>query len=1133
MSLLPGNIHQTTGTSETEAESASSAESALGAKELYRTLVLAREIEAVERAIIARGEGHFHIAGAGHESSAALADFLTPADWLACHYRDRALMLARGLPPRAFFDALFGNDASTSQGRQMNVMHSSRALNMMSMPVSVGNNLLPAVGAASVIKDQPDAPLVYASVGDGGVQQGDFFEAVGEAVRSHLPVLFLVQNNGYALSTTTLGKTFFSLPNGEAEEFLGLPIHRFDGVDVLASRELFGKLTKHIRHTRGPAIALMRVERLGSHSNADDQTLYRTAEDLAENARFRDPIPHLREQLIDLGIADSDLLAIESEAKDHARAEAELARTAAMPKLCLESREPLHADYLQRDEYRGQVTTQAVTMRDAIRDSLLDALQRDSTVKLLGEDIEDPKGDVFGVCKGLSTQFPGRVVNSALAECSIMGLTIGQALAGARPVAFIQFADFLPLVQNLYHNELASMFWRTAGEWRCPVVLMVSCGGYRGGTGPFHTQTMEAMLAHSPGVDIVMPSTAADAAGLLNAALRSPRPTVFLYPKNLINDSTRVTSPDIAKHWVPVARSRTVREGSDVTLVGWGNTVPICEESATLLEDLGVSAEVIDLRSISPWDEAAVLASVRRTKRLIVTHEDNRFAGVGAEVASQIAEAAGEPVQIRRVTRPDAFAPFNLANQLAMLPSAEKIVTAAAEMIGLKISWQSDDDGDGEIETITAMGVGASDDTINLVEWLVQEGEAVTPDQVIAIFEAEKAAAELFSPCHAVVEKVIVAEGESVRIGEPLIELRRTESSAKSASQQIIKRRPILLESKQSPATELSVKPVANATIRLTAIAAAHGHEKVTNEQLLERFNFPDKDSAEIIKMTGIESRNWATSDQTMLGLASEAVEKLFAGIEDTIDQVDLVICATTTPDKGTPSLAMRVLHQLAPERECPGYDISAACSGYLYGLQAAHDFLQTRPKGRVLLITAEMLSRVIDPEDYNTAILFGDGATATLIKADASDSNGNEPGLRMESPVISGRGESGEYLRVPLMGSSEAIAMHGKQVFHDAVSRMATTLREACAKQNLELNDLDVIIPHQANQRILRALGKRMRLDHAKIWENIHLYGNTSSCSIPICLAENWDKLPDNGGKIALVAFGGGFTFGAALLHS
>ncbi len=1098
---------------------------------LYRTMVLSRAVESVEETVISRGEGHFHIASAGHESTAALAEFLGPQDWLACHYRDRALMLARGMEPRACFDALLANDASSSRGRQMNVMQSSRALKILSMPVSVGNNLLPAVGIAAQVKDEPGSPLVYASVGDGTAQQGDFFEAVGEAVRSQLPVLFLVQDNGYALSTTTIGKTFFSLPEGEADSFLGLPIHRMDGVDPLACRETFSHLCNRIRETRGPVLAIMRAERLGSHSNADDQSLYRSAESLAENASGRDPIKALRAALLESGVEESELEAIESACQDEAQAAAKLAREADAPQLSLQMKAPLPKEYREREEavVVGTLDGKALTMREAIGDSLKAALSNDPAVYLYGEDIEDPKGDVFGVTKGLSKTFPGRVVNSPLAEASILGLSIGRAMAGARPVAFIQFADFLPLIQNLYHNELASMFWRTDGEWQCPVLLMVSCGGYRPGTGPFHTQTLEAALAHTPGVDIVMPSSAYDAAGLLNAALTSPRPTVFLYPKNLINDSRRVTSGRVPEQWVPVGRARKTRDGGDVTLVGWGNTAPLCEEAAASLAELGIEADVLDLRSITPWDEEAVLASVAKTGRLIVAHEDNRFAGVGAEIVATVSEASHVPVRTSRVTRPDAFAPFNLPNQLEMLPSVEKLIEAAASLMDREITWQDTDGADGELEVISAIGVGASDDTVNLIEWLVKEGDEVEADQMLALFEAEKAAGELLASSAGTVEKLLVDEGKSVRIGTPIMHLRRSgEATPAVAKKSTGPRRPVL-----SPAPAKSEAParVEPTTIRLAGVSAVLGDEVVSNERLLEKF--PDKSSEEIVKMTGIVSRNWASPEQTLLSMAVEAAENLFADSKIKLEEIDLVLCATTTPDKGTPSLAMRVMHELAPEHECPGYDISAACSGYLYGLHAARSFLLDKPDGRVLLITAETLSRTLDLNDYNTAILFGDAATATLVTGDSQGADTPGPGLRMDPPVISGKGESGEYLRVPLMGNSsnESIAMHGKQVFHDAVRRMAETLDTACAASALTMNELDIIIPHQANQRIIRALGKRMRLRPGQIWDNIRDYGNTSSCSIPLCLAQNWGTIPD-GAKVALVAFGGGFTYGAAILR-
>ncbi|MEO0795285.1 MAG: beta-ketoacyl-ACP synthase 3 [Verrucomicrobiota bacterium] len=1103
--------------------------------DLYGCLVRSREIESEERKIIARGEGHFHIASAGHEATATLAEFLTPDDWLGCHYRDRALLLARGVEPRSFFDSLFANEASCSAGRHMNVMHSDRALNVMSMPVSVGNNLLPAVGVASRIKDDPGAPLVYCAIGDGGVQQGDFYEAVGEAVRANLPVLFLIQDNGYALSTTTGGQTFFSLPDGQAESFLGVPIHYWDGVDVIDSREQFGNLCSKIRSTRGPAIAVMRVERLGSHSNADDQQAYRNADTLAENAKFRDPLIEFRKQLLDLGVDNDQLLEIEESARVAVKSAADEARQSADPVLSLEVKAPLSADYVNQTEPKEgrRIDTNGigVTMRAAMREALHQAMSKDEAVTLLGEDIEDPKGDVFGVTQGLSEAFPDRVRNAPLAEASIMGLTIGQALAGGKPVGFIQFADFLPLIQNLYHNELASMYWRSAGQWNCPVVIMVSCGGYRGGTGPFHTQTLESVLAHSPGVDIVMPSTARDAAGMVNAALASNRPTVILYPKNLINAKLRASSGDVANYWVPIGKAHQCRSGDDVTLVGWANTVPLCEEAAQQLEALGVSAEVIDLRSITPWDEDAIRSSVRKTKRLVVVHEDNGFCGVGAEICACVVEGESVPARVRRVTRPEALVPFNLANQLEILPSVDDIIEAAAELMDLQLGWASDDVESSNIETISAMGVGASDDSVTVVEWLVKEGDTVSVDQDIAIIEADKAAAEMVSPFEGVVEALAVDEGVSISVGDPIMRIRCAEANTtERSSTKNQKKKPYIISTDDAaPLLASGPRSDENTIVRLGAIGIAHGSVEVSNEELLKRF--PEKTSDDIVRRTGIESRYWASPEQTPLSLAVEAVEQLLEKTPVAMEDIDLVICSTTTPDRGTPSLAMRVLHALAPEQCCPGYDISAGCSGYLYGLQCAYDFLEGR-SGNVLLVTTEVLSRTLDLEDYDTAFLFGDAATATLISARSADSGEPELSdeLRLHKPLISGIGESGESLNVPLTDSPDSTAMRGKRVFYDAVRHMTNAMTQACAASGLEMDDLDVIVPHQANQRISRALAKRLSGRPERVWENIRNFGNTSSSSIPLCLSKNWEDLPGNA-RVALVAFGGGFTFGAAVL--
>lgn len=1100
--------------------------------DLYRALFTCRQSEETERRIISRGEAHFYVSSAGHEAVAALAEFLSTDDWLHCHYRDRALMLARGLAVQAFFDELYANGVSTSGGRQLNTMLSDPALKIVSMPVSVANNLLPSVGIAAAIKDMDSRPVVYCSVGDGGTQQGDFYESVAEAVRSNLPVLFLVQDNRYALSTATEGKTFYSLPGGREDSFLGLPLHRLAGGDPLACREKFGELVAEIRRSRGPMLAILDVERLGSHSNADEQSRYRDAAELERITGTCDPVINLRRQLIEAGVDNALLEELEQAVTEDVKAAAVRARGEAPPERGVPAKRPLPDALLKRKEHTGAPDRGELTMREAMRDVLRARLAEDAKVYIYGEDIEDPKGDVFGVTEGLSTDYPGRVVNSALAEATIMGVTIGRALAGEKPVAFIQFADFLPLIYNLCHNELGSMFWRSQGGFECPVIVMISCGGYRPGTGPFHSQTFESVFAHTPGIDVMMPSTAGDAAGMLMAAFETKRPTLFFYPKNLLNDRSRMTSADVTAHWVQPGKARVIRSGEEVTLVGWGNTVPVCAAAAELLGEMGVAAEVIDLRSISPWDEQGVLRSVRKTGRLIAVHEDNRSCGMGAEICARIADLSPQPIVTRRVCRDDELTPFHPVHHLAALPSSRRVVDAVAEVLGLSIEWVAEDAGDGQVETIIAPGVGASDDSVTLVEWTVKPGQTVDVDACLAVIESDKAAADILSAHDGVVEEILVEEGEVVKVGTPLARLRRGATSTAGAgpaqatrfTPKLVERRAIEVVAKGAVPAEPR-QPVA--IPRLTAVASAMARTTVDNMHFLARH--PNKSPEEIVRHTGIESRRWVDTDQTLFNLGMEAATGVLSKRGLDLSHVDLLICATTTPDIATPSLACRLAHGLMPGQECPGYDISAACSGYIYGLRAAHDFLRGRPSGRVLLVTAEVLSRLTDPDDYDTAILFGDGATATLIENCGPDDA--IPGWNLRPPFISATGEDGSILAVPLAATGQFIKMQGRVVFQQAVKKMSNSLHGACELAGLQLDDISAIIPHQANDRILDALRRRLKVSPDRVLGNIRVFGNTSSCSIPYCLEENWQQFPDST-RVALVAFGGGFTYGAAVLE-
>ncbi len=701
--------------------------------DLYRAMVTARQIDQLERELTNRGEAFFHVSGKGHEGSAALSFHLHEDDWLHCHYRDKALMIARGITPRSFFDSLFCKRQSHSRGRQMSAHMSDRRLKIMSLTGPVGNAALQSVGVAMTIKDYTSRPLVLCSMGEGATQEGEFLEACAEAVRLQLPVLFLVHDNHWAISTTTRGKTFYSRPEAEADSFYGMPIHRVDGRHVVTAGSKLGEVVTSIRRDRQPQVVVFDVERLDDHTNADDQTVYRDADDIHRAAETSDPIFNFERYLLSSGIGAGQLERI------RVAVQAELGRAESAsfagpdPAPALTAKAPIQIELTHPSrERRGIADGPGLTMKDAMREVLRHQMAANPDVVLVGEDIEDPKGDVFGVTKGLSTQYPGRVRNAPLSESTILGTSIGQALAGRRPVAFLQFADFLPLAYNQIATELGSMHWRTDGKWKAPVIVMVPCGAYRPGLGPFHSHSLESLAVHTPGIDVFMPSTAADAAGLLNAAFRSERPTLFFYPKACLNDPEQTTPRDVENQFVPIGTARKVRSGRDITFVCWGNTVRLCRHAADALEQAGVDAEVLDLRSLSPWDERTVLASAEHTARLVVVHEDNHSCGVGAEVVATISEKTRVPVAVRRVTRPDTHVPCNFANQIEVLPSFKRVMAAAAELLDFELSWIEPTREETGFASIEAIGSGPSDETVIVSELFIEPGQEIQRGAVVA-----------------------------------------------------------------------------------------------------------------------------------------------------------------------------------------------------------------------------------------------------------------------------------------------------------------------------------------------------------------------------------------------------------------
>ncbi len=1206
---------------------------------LYRAMRTARTTNAIEAELASGGDAFFHLPTTGHESVAAWSLFLTPDDWIHTHYRDQALWIARGVGPKAFFDSALGNADNYSHGRQMVGFQASRALNMPSSVVPVGNNCLQAVGIAAHLVENPPAsgerPIVLCGMGDGTTQQGEVFEAIAEVVRRKLPVLFYIMDNGYAISTPTHGQTFFNRPDGPADSFYGLPIHRFNGIDLLPDLPRMGALVRHVRDTQGPGIAVVKADRLSSHTNADDHRVYR---DHALIDRLRvesDPLANFRRGIIARGIDAAELDALDAQLEQEIRHTSELCRRVGDPVTTYTAKRDLPEHIQpQAPEYRGAAHAaaeagsaaeaagtapgatggggQRLLMIEAMRAALRHRLDTDPRVVLLGEDIEDPKGDVFGVTRGLSTDFPGRVQNTALTESTIIGGAIGRAMAGARPVGFIQFADFLPNGISQIISELGSIYWRTGGEFECPVILMVTCGAYRPGLGPFHAHTYESLIAHIPGIDVIMPSNAGDAAGLLNAAFESQRPTVFFYPKACLNDRSQTTSADIDKHLVPLGKARRETRGDDLTLVAWGSTMALCRDAvAEIHRQTDRTVDFFDLRCIDPWDRAALADSARRTGRLLVVHEDNLTAGFGAEIVAAVTEdvtnfgdnpakADGShpsALRARRITRPDTYLPCNYANQLEALPSFRSILAGACDLLGLTVDFGSeadaapDDDASAGLETIEAQGSSPADQLVTISQWKIKVGDTVKVGQIIADLEADKAVFEFSSPLDGTIAAILAEEGDQVDIGTPILKLRKADARRASdtatfddpLAAPVVKRptredrgTPIITSPDQTPKAAsggsggtsggtsggggagVAHTRVGGRRVRcyLSPVHYAEGSDRLTNADLIRRF--PDVTSDDIIRRTGIESRPYCSEKENALSLAVDAARKALAAEGLALSDLTGIVCHTTTPPLNTPSMACMVLNALDPsaQLELMVYDVNAACSGWLYALDAAHNTIQHNPHSAVLVVTTECLSRVVDPDDFGTAILFGDAATATIMRGDvtpgntpgtdtpgnhtpplsesASEAAGRPPApkgsMYLSQPVLAGKADPGHILTVGFEGRGH-IGMDGKRVFTEAVRSMTKMTNLAFERSGAPLEDLNWLVPHQANERIFEAVRHRLHIPDEKIINLIRTHGNTSSSSIPLAIAKSAQKFR-GGDIVGVCAFGGGFTFGAAILE-
>jgi len=683
---------------------------------MYRTMYTSRRIDDKEIQLKGQNKIFFQISGAGHEAAlvgAALA--MKPAyDWFFPYYRDRALMLGLGMTPQEMLYSAVGAEVDpNSHGRQMPSHWGHKDLNVPSQSSCTGTQALHAVGAAeasyraSLVKSLQDKidgfkgdEVVYMSVGDGTTSEGEWWEALNTACNLKLPVIFCVEDNGYAISTPvevgTAGGDISKLVSG----FPNLYIQKCDGTDPLESYETFKRAVEYCRERKGPAFVHAKVIRPYSHSLSDDEKLYRPEEEREADARI-DPIKTFAEFLMTERIATSEELeALRKEVDAEVNKAADIAIDTPQPapesawrNVYSPDVDPTSKDF--DTEEGAELSGNAGTMVDLINRCLHEEMERDERIVIFGEDVADAsreeylervkgKGGVFKVTANLQRKFgSARVFNSPLAEANIVGRAVGMAIRGLKPVVEIQFFDYIFPAMMQIRNEVAVTRWRSDGDTTCPMVMRVPVGGYLKGGAVYHSQSGTTLFAHTPGLRIVYPSNALDANGLLRTSIRCDDPVLFLEHKHLYRQVYNKSQYPSSEFMIPFGKAKVVREGTDVTIVTFGALVQRSFEAAKRLEKEGISVELIDLRSLVPYDWERIAESVKKTSRVVVAHEDPLSYGYGAEIAARISDELFEYLDapVRRVGATDTFVAYAPQVEDFILPQIEDVEKATRELM--------------------------------------------------------------------------------------------------------------------------------------------------------------------------------------------------------------------------------------------------------------------------------------------------------------------------------------------------------------------------------------------------------------------------------------------------------------------
>jgi 2-oxoisovalerate dehydrogenase E1 component len=670
----------------------------------YRLALVSRALDDREISLQKQSRVFFQISGAGHE---ALLLALTRSlhagyDWFFPYYRDRALVLGLGVTPlEMLLEAVGSADDPASGGRQMPCHWGHRDKHIVTQSSPTGSQCLPAVGCAEATRYIQGRTLpgcyahgdeiTYVSLGEGATSEGEFWESLNTACRLHLPVLYIVADNGYAISVRAEDQS--PAPISEmVRGFRGLAVTKIDGRDYFQARHFGARAVARVRAGEGPGLVHAKVTRPYSHSAADTQSKYRPADELADEA-LHDPILVLEHDLVKGGVLTADdANRIRVEAKEIVAQAAKQALAAPKPDPG-SVLEHVYVRPLIPDPPSPSADGETVAFGEAIRRTLHELMAADERIRVFGEDVADApedvladvegKGGVFGTTHGLQRSFGvARCFNTPLAEANIVGRAIGQGLRGLRPCPEIQFFDYIWPAMTQIKSEAATIRWRSNGAWSCPVVLRVAIGGYLTGGAIWHSQCGESIFTHVPGLIVMFPSRARDAAGMLRAAFRCEDPVLFLEHKHLLRQSYAKDPFPGPEYVIPLGSGDIVQEGSDLTIVTYGATVERSRQAVTRLGD-GASVEIVDLRCLVPWDQDLVAESVAKTGRALVVHEDIRTSGFGSEVAAWIAQECFSSLDapVERVGAKDCHVAYAPVLEDAILPQPDDIAAAARRVL--------------------------------------------------------------------------------------------------------------------------------------------------------------------------------------------------------------------------------------------------------------------------------------------------------------------------------------------------------------------------------------------------------------------------------------------------------------------